>query len=283
MKATIERILVAADGSQESENAFGAVMPLVRAYRPEVAVLHVLEDPDASFSPPANVAKACRALRKSGVNAHLEIREGRAAEEIARLAAKADLLVMSTHGRGGWEGVVLGSVTQEVIRRVEVPILVTRPGMAAAEWTRMLVALDGSPRGERILDDVIPLAERLHIKVELLQAAMPPITPGGLGEIPGVRIEENPLPYLDAVRARLASRGIDVSTRVAEGRAGTQILAEAARGGASLICMTTHGRTGLPRILMGSIADEVLRHAPCPVLLRRSVGSGSGVLGCPPG
>ena len=134
----------------------------------------------------------------------------------------------------------------------------------------MIVPLDGSNRGERILEEVVPLARRLHASVELVQAAMPPITGMGLGDVPGVRIVEDPLPYLEGVKTWLGTQGIDASVKALEGRAGAQILRYAEAAGASLLCLTTHGRTGLSRALMGSIADEVVRHAPCPVLLRRT-------------
>jgi nucleotide-binding universal stress UspA family protein len=271
MNEKIEQILVTTDGSPESEHAFAAMMPLVRLDHPEVTVLHVVEDPEASFNPPARVAKACSALRASGVNAHLELREGKPSEEIASRAKDSDLLVMSTHGRGGFKHLLLGSVTEEVLRRVETPILVTRPDVRADSWTRMVVALDGSTRSERILEDVIPLARRMHAAVELVQSAMPPITGSGIGDIPGVQIIENPLPYLEGVKSWLATQGIDASVKALEGRAGAQVLRHAQESASSLLCMTTHGRTGLSRALMGSIADEVIRHAPCPVLLRRSV------------
>jgi nucleotide-binding universal stress UspA family protein len=271
MNEKIERILVTTDGSAEAEHAFAAMMPIVRMDHPEVSVLYVLEDPEASFYPPAKVAKACGALRVAGVDAHLVIREGSPAEEIVRLSKKSDLLVMSTHGRGGFKRILLGSVTEAVVRGAELPMLVTRPGVAVREWTRMIVALDGSPNGERILNDVIPLARRLHSAVELVRAAWPPITGGGLGDTPGVQIYEDPLPYLEGMKSWLATQGVDASVKALEGRAGAQILRIAEESDSPLLCMTTHGRTGLSRVLLGSIADEVIRHAPCPVLLRRSV------------
>lgn len=271
MKDKIERILVATDGSAESEDAFAAMMPIVRMDNPEVALLVVLESPEDSFLPPARVAKACSALRANGVNAHLEIREGKPAEVIVRQAKKSDLIVLSTHGRSGLQRLRFGSVTEEVVRHAETPLLVTRPGMAVRPWTRMVVALDGSPRGERILQEVIPLARRLHAAVELVQAAMPPITGTGVGDVPGVQIIDNPLPYLEGVRSWLATQGVDASVQALEGRAATQILRYVEEHPASLLCLSTHGRTGLSRVLMGSIAEEVMRHAPCPVLLLRNV------------
>jgi nucleotide-binding universal stress UspA family protein len=276
MKAVIERILVTTDGSTESEHAFAAMMPVVRSDDPDVAVLHVVEQREDSFRPPERVVKACRALRENGVNARLEIRDGRPAEEIARLGNRMDLVVMATHGRSGFRRILVGSVTEAVLRRLEVPILVTRPGTAVRTWSPMAVALDGSPRSEQILEDVVPLARRLKASVELIQAVLPPITMSGLGDVGGVQIHEDPLPYLERVKTRLSSEGIDARVKALEGRAGSEILRYARDRGISLLCMTTHGRTGLLRALMGSITDEVIRHAPCPVLLRRSVPAESG-------
>ena len=272
----IERVLVTTDGSTESEHAFAAMMPVVRSDNPEVSVLFVTEHPEDSPQPPERVAKACDALRQSGVNVGLEIRAGKPAHEIVRLGNRMDLVVMATHGRGGLKRILMGSVTEDVIRRLEVPILVTRPGTPIRTWNRLVVALDGSPRSERILEDVVPLARRLNASVELVQSVLPPVTRGGLGEIPGVQIVENPRPYLEGVKARLSSEGVTVSAVVLEGRAGTELLRHVQAQGTSLLCMTTHGRSGLARALLGSITDEVIRHAPCPVLLRRSVPSGPG-------
>ena len=74
MNDGVKKILVTTDGSPESESVFAAIMPVVRAWNPEVAVLYVFEDPEASFMPPARIAKACSALRAAGVNAYLELR-----------------------------------------------------------------------------------------------------------------------------------------------------------------------------------------------------------------
>ena len=271
MKNKIERILVTTDGSPESEDAFAAMMPIVRVDSPEVALLYVFEDPTASFAAPERVARACGALRANGVNAHLEIRAGTPVDVIVEQAKKSDLIVISTHGRGGLKRLVVGSVAEGVLRHAETPVLVTRPGIVVRQWSRLVVALDGSRRGERILGDVIPLARRLHAEVDLVQSAMPPISGTGLGDVPGVQIFEDPRPYLEGIRSWLATQGVDASVTPLEGRAGAQILRHAAEHEASLLCMSTHGRSGVVRALMGSIAEEVIRQAPCPVLLRRNL------------
>jgi nucleotide-binding universal stress UspA family protein len=267
-----QRILVPVDGSPESESVFSAIMPLVRAYAPQVSVLYVVEDPEESFLPPAHLAKACGALRSAGVSAHLELRQGMAADEILRAARerKADLLAMSTHGRGGVVRMIAGSVAEEVLRKTELPILITRPNIVVHEWKRIVVALDGSERSESILPEAVRLARKLDAEVDVLRVAMPTIA-AGAGEAPVVVPPEDPMPYLKSVVRGLEKEGIRARAVAFEGRAAHEILAHLEASGASLLCMTTHGRTGLARFLLGSVAEEVVRKAPCPVLLRRSV------------
>lgn len=275
MKPKIRKILAACDGSAESEEAFAAMMPIVRVDDPEVTVLYVFEDPQASLEPPRAVSQACATMQASRVHAHLALRKGKPAEEILRLArtGEMDLIVMATQGRTGLRRLVGGSVTEEVLRHAEVPVLVTRPGSARSHWSRMVVALDGSTRAESILQDVIPLACSLQASVDLVRASLPPITMTGLGEMPGVVIHEDPLPYLRQLQAALVEKGIETHVAAPEGRAASAILQHAMKSGASLLCLATHGRTGLARVLMGSIAEEIVRHASCPVLIRRTVRS----------
>lgn len=272
MRDPIRRILVTADGSAESEAVFPAIMPIVRAYAPEVAVLYVLEDPDASFTPPARLAKACGALRATNVNASLELREGIPAEEILRAAndKKADLIALSTHGRGGVARLLAGSVAEEVLRKARIPVLLTRPATEVHEWKRLVVALDGSERSEAILPEVLLLAKKLGASLDLLTVVHPVIA-GAAGEAPIVLPPEDPMPYLRGVLDRVAAQGIPANAVVLEGRTSDAILQHLGTSSASLLCMTTHGRTGLTRLLLGSVAEEVLRKAPCPVLLKRNV------------
>jgi nucleotide-binding universal stress UspA family protein len=272
MKDTIDRILVPTDGSSESEAVFPAMMPIVRAYAPEVALLYVFEDPEASFMPPPPVAKACAALRSSDVNAYLELREGMPAEEILRVARekKADLIALSTHGRGGLARLIAGSVAEEVLRNAEVPVLVTRPGTAVRDWKRIVVAVDGSERSEAILPDAVLLSRKLGMPVEVLRVAVPTIVPGA-GEFAVMAPPEDPTPYLKTVIARLEREGIKAQAVALEGGVPEAILGHLGETGAALLCMTTHGRSGLGRIMMGSVAEQLLRKAPTPVLLRRSV------------
>ncbi len=278
MNETIKKILVPTDGSPESESAFAAIMPLVRAYAPEVAVLYVIEDPEGSFTPPARVAKACAALRASNVDAHLELREGEPAEAILRAARekKVDLIAISTHGRGGVVRLIAGSVAEEVLRKTEVPLLVTRPGTTVHDWKRIAVALDGSESSESILPEAVRLAKKLGAVLEVIRVALPMVVFGGT-ETPVVIPLEDNMPYLKGVVERLEKEGVEARAVGLEGNPSVAIVDYLKQSVPSLVCMTTHGLSGFPRILLGSVAESVVRNAPCPVLLRRTVpGSPSG-------
>jgi len=267
------RIVATFDGSEPSEEAFAAMMPLVRADQPEVAVLYVYPAPAMSYFPPPRLAEACARLRAEGVDAHLTIREGDPVEEILTYVKQRepDLLVMETEGRSGLKRMARRSVAEEVLHRAELPVLLVRPGAAKRSWNRMMVALDGSSRSEEILQDVIPLARRLHSSVELVRVALPSIPVWAAAEAAGGPREEDPTPYLREVQARLLEEGIEARLHAPHGRAAAALLERARDSDASLICLTTHGRSGFERVLLGSTAEEVVHHASCPVLVRRSV------------
>jgi nucleotide-binding universal stress UspA family protein len=274
MKEAIEKILVSLDGSPASESVFPALMPLLRAYAPELAILYVFEDPDASYMPPAGVAKACSTLRHSNINAYLELRDGMPAEEIVRAARekKADLIALSTHGRSGAVRLIAGSVAEEVLRHADVPVLVARPSTVVPETRRIVVALDGSERSEAILPDVERLARKLDAAIHVIRVVQP-VVASGMGEAAVVLPPEDPMPYLKGVVRRLEASGLKASAAALEGGAADSILRYVEANSASLLCMATHGRSGLARILLGSVAEAVVRKAPCPVLLRRSVAA----------
>ncbi len=152
-------------------------------------------------------------------------------------------------------------------------------------YERILVALDGSELAERVLPYVEELASRLGSAVTLLRAITPAETivaqsAGGVTSMvgPGAIIDPGPIveaerrdatAYLQAVSARLRGRGLQVDAEVVEGAAAEALAGRAEALGVGLVAMTTHGRGGLGRLVFGSVADAVLRHAPCPVFLVR--------------
>jgi nucleotide-binding universal stress UspA family protein len=150
-------------------------------------------------------------------------------------------------------------------------------------YDRIGIALDGSALAEGVLPYVEALAERFGSALTILCATPPPASivaaeaaVGGIPAVPAVAPTEiaaaehqQALEHLERVAGRLRGHGLDVQRGRPEGNAAEAILACARRLGADLIAMTTHGRGGLGRLVLGSVADEVLRGASRPVLLVR--------------
>jgi nucleotide-binding universal stress UspA family protein len=139
---------------------------------------------------------------------------------------------------------------------------------------RVLVALDGSTASESVLRFLMEIAGPLDMTVALLhvlESTPPPVleaTPHAVfGDLETRRREA--AEYLAPIAAALRAQGVDTSWAIRHGRAADEILAAATESGADLIAMATHGRTGLGRLLFGSVAETVLRHAPVPVFLIR--------------
>jgi nucleotide-binding universal stress UspA family protein len=140
-------------------------------------------------------------------------------------------------------------------------------------YKRVLVPLDGSELGQSIVPLLLEIAGPLDMTVVLLRV-LEPLTPLATDGMPIVvddlqarrrHAEE----YLAPIAIGLRTRGIDVTSEIRVGRADEQILAAARELGAGLIAMSTHGRGGLGRLLFGSVAEQVLRHAEVPVFLMR--------------
>jgi nucleotide-binding universal stress UspA family protein len=141
-------------------------------------------------------------------------------------------------------------------------------------YRRALVPVDGSPLAEAILPLLIDIAAPLEMAVVLLRVVepRPPMAVEGtrhviVDDLGQLRREADA--YLAPLASRLASRGVAVSCEVRVGRPAERILDAARETGADLIAMSTHGRSGLGRLLFGSVAEQVLREADVPVFLMR--------------
>ena len=139
---------------------------------------------------------------------------------------------------------------------------------------RVLVALDGSTACESVLRFLLEIAGPLDMTVVLLHV-LEPIPPQALEGSRHVVVEDveartrEAEEYLAPIAAALRTQGVDTSWAIRRGRPADEILSAAKEGGADLIAMATHGRTGLGRLLFGSVAEAVLRHAPVPVFMIR--------------
>ncbi len=196
------------------------------------------------------------------------------------------LVVMATHGRSGLGRWVYGSVAEGVLHRTPVPVLLVRAwrGAAGAGSLQaagpMLVPLDGSSFAEAVLPAAMELASQLGSSLTLLQVAGGEQV--GLGaELwatphPGVRADRlaDAQAYLRAVGERLTREhaGLKVDMRTEWGEPAEAICSAAQTIDAGLVAMATHGRTGLGRTLLGSVAGGVLREGRTPLLLVRPAG-----------
>jgi universal stress protein A len=139
---------------------------------------------------------------------------------------------------------------------------------------RVLVALDGSPSAEAVLRFLLEIAGPLDMSVLLLRV-LEPVPPTVieasrhvvLDDVEGRRRQAEE--YMAPIAAELRAKGVDVAWQVRYGRPADEILAGARESGADMIAMATHGRTGLGRLLFGSVAEAVLRQAPVPVFMIR--------------
>jgi nucleotide-binding universal stress UspA family protein len=284
----MKRILVPLDGSALSE----AVLPLAEAlasdYEADVLLVRALQ-PQSSPEGEVRAQDEAEHYLAAVVN-RLTARglarvawkvwyddPARAVVDAARHNA-ADLIVMSTHGRGGLSRLLLGSVAESVVRSSPAPVLLVR---GALTWTpgsigRILVPLDGSEVSETILSFVEPLAGPFDFAIDLLRVVeLPPPAVAvelgqarELGELTRFAVSEAKR-YLPKVAAALEAKGLRVGWAVREGTAVEAIQRYAQERGVGLIAMTTHGRTGLGRLLLGSVAERVLRGAAVPVLLSK--------------
>ncbi|HEU5089312.1 MAG TPA: universal stress protein [Roseiflexaceae bacterium] len=199
-------------------------------------------------------------------------------------AHDADLLLMTTHGRGGIARLWLGSVADELVRSCPIPLLLVHTHEAGGAPPRLsgiqkiLVTLDGSPLSEQILEPVGKLGALARANYTLLQLVVPHILIRSVPFASSVDFDEEDTQhhlaearnYLEEVahRMRLAGQVASVEARPAENVA-SAILESVDDHHADLLALATHGRSGLVRLVLGSVADKVVRAASVPVLLYR--------------
>ncbi len=199
------------------------------------------------------------------------------AEAILRFAEDngVDLIMLSTHGRSGVQRWSLGSVAAKIVKGADMPVFLVRnadaPLNSAVRLGRFLVPLDGSKLAEQALPHVQQLARSTGAEVTLLYVAPPPEGEADLKARPlhGYRSspEEHMGTYLSSIAGGLASDAIRATPKVRTGHPSQEIVQEVEDSLADLIVMSSHGRTGMVRWALGSVADQVVHSSPVPVLL----------------
>lgn len=290
-------LLVPLDGSELAERALplaqslaqahGATLVLVRA-----AEAHVPPGVDPSEQQLAEVHEAqayldhvAAQLTLPAERMELAVPYGKTAESILLEIQlhHADLVIMSTHGRGGLSRLVLGSVAAAVLEASPAPLLLLRGDSAKPmSMGHAVIGLDGSPLAHSIVPAVRLLLDPGRAKVTLVRAL--DTTPARVTS--GGDRESNPTPAeldaathdLAASRAELEEVGVEVGTRISRGRPASVLLDAAREQHADLIAIATHGMSGLGPLLMGSVAEEVIRTAELPVLVHRPGATGIQII-----
>lgn len=296
---TYDRILVPLDGSDEAEAALAVAEKMPSR---ELILLHVQTDEDifipewitdpkadpAEISVRAELERHAARLRTVDRRVTIVADTGDVAEQIITAAMDADLIIMTTHGRGAAGRLIFGSVADRVVRHGMTPTLLLRAGeqtAAPTQPTRVVVPLDGSAKAEQSLPAAVKLARILDLPVLLLRAV-------GFDEIrvtlrkqretgekvtvdtpdryeqARAKTREDATGYLAAQEETLRAAGLTVTSEVLDGSAAFTLLW--AITASDITVMTTHGRSGYKRWSIGSVAEKLVRQAPGPVLLQRA-------------
>lgn len=296
-------MVVPLDGSALSEAVLPYVEQIARAFAAHVRLVHVmapddflgdlvLDDPQqkARFDELVEDGRreAVKYLKRQqveslrGIDSEvmvLQSSEGGPAEAITEYSEErgAGLIAMTTHGRGGFDRWAMGSVADRLLHMTRIPLLLIRASEDVAQAgpiRSVLVPLDGSELAEGALPLATALAQAMHPTIRLFRA-VPPFS-ATYANIPYyeymARAEAEARltasSYLSDVTKRFALE--ESSSSVEMGDPARLVIQQAAKEPGTLIAMTTHGRSGLGRWLLGSVADTVVRSGAGPVLLIRA-------------
>jgi len=279
-----KKILVAVDGSESSihalkesfklatnEKSWITVVSVVPPYEGELELVGVrdikkaLRQPcEKALSISNDIAKAEGALIKTVCE------EGEAHERIIDLAEaeNCDLIIMGRRGLRRLERVLVGSVTARVIGYSHKDVLVV-PRDTVVGWQKILVATDGSRYSKDATERAIDFAKSYGGELKVISVVDVPAE--FYGEAPDAveSLINKAKGFVEDVKKQAETAGIRTETFVREGEAFQAITNLAGDQNVNTIIMGSHGRTGLKRLLMGSVTEKVIGHAPCPVLVVR--------------
>ncbi|MCA9941086.1 MAG: universal stress protein [Anaerolineales bacterium] len=264
----MRRILVPLDGSPFAEHVLPLARTLSRSLSASLLLTSVVDAPPNAGTPSERskyLEDVTAQVRFYDIPVTAVLRHGAPPDAIHAVADEygVDLVVMSTRGHSGVRRLLFGSVAHALVQRRAYPLLLLRPqekteGGPPIRIDRILVPLDGS----HLAENVLPFAERLarQFAAELLLLSVPDGPEGS-----GLRSQLQA--YVDGVAAVLDEQTVEVRTLVTGSGAARTILAVSEAEQVDLIVMATHGRGGLERLLLGSVAASVVTDAPCPVFL----------------
>ena len=286
----IENILVPVDGSSVSAQALPVAAMLAATLQSRLTLLRVLDSPkDASgldqagaesFQTQPLFDSELKLLASLNVSAECFVQHGKPAAAIMQYARREHmgLIVMATHGRSGLTRMVFGSVTDAVVQQCEIPLVVVRasepPGPAHSRIRRILVPLDGSELAESAIGHAAALAKPMGADVVLFSiwdtfGCELSIYPRDEVEAEMHERHAAAKQYLIAQTEKLTAQGVSARWQLKSGLVVEEIIGTAQKQDVDLIVMSTHARRGFDRWVEGTVAGEVLRGSPVPVMLIR--------------
>ncbi len=287
----LKRILCPIDFSDFSAAAYQYALSLAEYYKSKIVALHIVElwkYPFADYAAhEADYAKFSRALCEggevqlqrfvkqyspAGPQPELVVHQGNAPRCILSVAQEnnTELIVMGTHGRRGFDRLVLGSTTDRVIRKAACPVLVvSNPSQGALgtgpdgrhRLSRILYCTDFSDNSERALGYAISLAAEYGAELVLLHVAESPSDVARAEEIIAERTNE-----LDMLVSEKKRKNLNLRSAVRFGKPYEEIVRHATEAKTNLIVMTARGGDAVDRAVFGSTTYRVIQLGPCPVL-----------------
>jgi nucleotide-binding universal stress UspA family protein len=300
-------ILVPLDGSVFAEDALSVALGIARRSGAKLVIARVhvarfspiedlggLVDRAARDEEQAYLKEVVKRLTDAtAVSVQSALLESPVADALCEYAKSAGvgLIVMTTHGRGPLARAWLGSVADKLVRKAPIPILLTRPQESkpsldqAPVFRRVLIPLDGSSFAEQAVEAATALGSLTEAEYVLVQVVEPmirgghmetsltsPSEPGIIRRLQLLHDEDkaNAGAYLEKIAQQLKSQGYRAEIRVIVNEQAAVALLDAAKEvKANAIALCTHGRRGLPRLFLGSVADKMLRGASLPMLIHR--------------
>jgi nucleotide-binding universal stress UspA family protein len=299
----VRGILYPTDFSTCAEHAFSHALHLAETFGADLHLLHALVLHEAD---PGNAAHRLPSMEHlyEALEQHAESQMASATAEhgdrgfeIVRAQVRSisaagavldyasendlDLVVMGTHGRRGLRRLLLGSVAEEVVRLAPCPVLTVperTDDARAGKLERILVPVDFSEYARLALGYAVQLTSLYEAEIHLLHVVdevvypdfYPPVLPSG-GSIDD-ELREQSLDRLRALLQDVSGQDAQAEVHVCSGRAAPAIAEFAAEREADLIVIASHGLTGLSHMLLGSVSEQVVRRAPCPVFTVKSFG-----------
>jgi nucleotide-binding universal stress UspA family protein len=276
-----ERILVPLDGSELAEGVLAQVRRILFRKDSEVLLVRAVTLPPGMGVEPGRVLESLRSqavvylkgleqkFSSQGVRVRSVVRDGGPAEVILDVAEKekASLIALSTHGRTGLARWILGSVAEKVVRASPIPVLAVRSfegttPIAATELAlkKIVVAIDAADLSLGVLGPAIEMARLFGSQVFLVNVCE------------GHPACSVPVPQMTRAHEQFRGAGVSVEPLMMQGDPASGILDACTEKRADLIAISTHGRSGVSRWMVGSVAEKVLRAATVPLLVVRSPG-----------